>query len=76
VNGTALLPSGRSARALWTEGLREAAPGIAWNIAQRAAMIYAGLVMVGQRRNLVRSSVAGAAAVEVAVLLYVRRAIR
>jgi len=65
----AALPSGQAAADLWA-GDRTAIARIAWYTGVRALLIGAGLWVVGSRRNLVRSSVAGALAVEAYVLVW------
>ncbi len=68
-----MLPSEGTAVTFWTKGFRASLPGLVNDLAERSALIAMGLFVSGVRRRLLLRSVAAALAVEVGVLLYVRK---
>ena len=64
------LPSSESVARL-VSGDPLAIPLIARDLVTRAAMIGAGMYIAGQRENLVRNALAGSAAIESFVILWV-----
>ena len=69
------LPSVRAAEAVW-----KGEPGAAWKVAgsmlERAAIIAVALAAVGERKHLVRNTIAATVGIELVVLAVVERQVR
>ena len=69
------LPSVRAASALWRRE-RGAVGAVVWSLAQRSAIVAPALFLAGERKNLVRYTVAVVVAIELVVLGVVGSQIR
>lgn len=65
------LPSVEAAKAVWS-GESDAWKRVLWSMAERAAIIAPALYLAGERKRILRYTLATTAAIEAVVLLVVR----